>query len=40
MSAPHLSESTCAHFTYTGVQLDQVSFPLGGIGSAEKELKR
>ena len=29
----HLSESTRAHFTYTGAQLDEISFPLGGIGS-------
>ena len=33
MSAQHLSEAARAHFTYTGTQLDEISFPLGGIGS-------
>jgi uncharacterized protein (DUF608 family) len=33
MSNYGLSESVRAHFTYRGAQLDEISFPLGGIGS-------
>ena len=33
MSNHRLSESTRAHFTYRGDQLNEISFPLGGIGS-------
>ena len=33
MSDHRLSEATTAHFTYRGAQLNEISFPLGGIGS-------
>ena len=33
MSNHRLSESVRAHFTYRDAQLDEISFPLGGIGS-------
>ena len=33
MSNHRLRESTRAHFTYRGAQLNEISFPLGGIGS-------
>ena len=33
MSNHRLSEPVRAHFTYRGAQLDEISFPLGGIGS-------
>ena len=33
MSNHRLSESTRAHFTYRGDQLNEISFPLGGIGT-------
>ena len=33
MSDHPLNESTRAHFTYRGAQLNEISFPLGGIGS-------
>ena len=33
MSIHRLSESTRAHFTYRGDQLNEISFPLGGIGT-------
>ena len=33
MSTHRLRESTRAYFTYRGAQLNEISFPLGGIGS-------
>ena len=33
MANHRLSEPVRAHFTYRGAQLDEISFPLGGIGS-------
>ena len=33
MSDHPLSEATRAHFTYRGAQLNEISFPLGGIGA-------
>ena len=33
MSGHRLSESVRAHFTYRGAQLNEISFPLGGIGT-------